>query len=161
MRAPVKISSILLALTLLSDGALAQERQRAKVLVVNVPDVNHADSGNAGAAAIKELAVADRYDVDVCVDYGLFTDSYLAPYDAMVWVMAAPLTWTDSSKAAFEKYVRSGKGFIGLHVAGLTGISKTPWPWFDAYLGGVVFRGHPARQTATMKSIRRRSGTRS
>ena len=85
------------------------------------------------------------------MDYGLFTDSYLAPYDAMVWVMAAPLTWTDSSKAAFEKYVRSGTGFIGLHVAGLTGISKTPWPWFDAYLGGIVFKGHPARQNATVK----------
>jgi type 1 glutamine amidotransferase len=151
VRIPVKIANILLALTLLSHGALAQERQRAKVLVVNVPDVNHADSGNAGATAIKELAVADRYDVDVCADYGLFTDSYLAPYDAMVWVMAAPLTWTDSTKAAFEKYVESGKGFIGLHVAGLTGISKTPWPWFDTYLGSVVFKGHPPRQTATVK----------
>ena len=114
----MKISSILLALTLLSTGALAEERQRAKVLVVNVPDVNHADSGNAGVTAIRELAVADRYDVDVCVDYGLFTGSYLAPYDAMVWVMAAPLTWTDSSKTAFEEYVRLGKGFIGLMYAG-------------------------------------------
>ena len=75
----MKIANILLALILLSNGALAQERQRAKVLVVNGPDVDHADSGNAGAAAIKELAVADRYDVDVCVSYGLFTDSYLAP----------------------------------------------------------------------------------
>jgi len=140
-----------LALALVSSGAFAQERQRVKVLVVNVPDVNHAESGNAGASAIKELAAADRYDVDVCVNYGLFTESYLAPYDVMVWVMAAPLTWTDSSKSAFEKYVRSGKGFIGLHVAGLTGISKTPWPWFDDYLGGVVFKGHPARQTASVK----------
>src|SRR5262245_17655167 len=151
MSAPVKIANILLALTLLAQGAMAQERVRARVLVVNVPDVNHADSGNAGATAIKELAVAGRYDVDVCVDYGLFTDSYLAPYDAMVWVMAAPLTWTETSRAAFEKYVRSGRGFIGLHVAGLTGISKTPWPWFDAYLGGIVFKGHPVRQTATVK----------
>jgi hypothetical protein len=56
VRIPVKIANILLALTLLSHGALAQERQRAKVLVVNVPDVNHADSGNAGATGIKELA---------------------------------------------------------------------------------------------------------
>ena len=109
---------VLLALALLSHGALAQERQRVRVLVVNVPDVNHADSGNAGVTAIKALAAADRYDVDVCVDYGLFTDSYLVPYDAIVWVMAAPLTWTDSSQAAFEKCVRSGKGFVGLHVAG-------------------------------------------
>jgi type 1 glutamine amidotransferase len=139
-----------LALWVLLALFCASPAAAQRVLVVNVPDVNHADSGNAGIVAIRALAVADRYDVDVCVDYGLFTDSYLAPYDVMVWVMAAPLTWTDSSKAVFEKYVRSGKGFIGLHVAGLTGISKTPWPWFDAYLGGLVFRGHPARQTATV-----------
>jgi type 1 glutamine amidotransferase len=151
MRSALVIANLLVALTLLPDVALAQQHPRARVLVVNVPDVNHADSGDAGVVAIKSLAAADGYDVDVCADYGVFSDAYLAPYDAMVWVMAAPLTWTDSSKAAFEKYVRSGRGFIGLHVAGLTGISKTPWPWFDAYLGGIVFKGHPARQTATVK----------
>lgn len=145
------IFGVMLTLLAAADHASAQTRPPFKVLVVNVPDSNHADSGNAGLAAIRELAATDNYTVDVCIDYGLFTDSYLAPYDVMVWVMAAPLTWTDTSKAAFEKYVRSGKGWIGLHVAGLTGISRTPWTWFEDYVGGLKFTGHPARQTATVK----------
>jgi type 1 glutamine amidotransferase len=149
-RTAATLGLLLLALTAIGSVS-AQDRPRFKVLVVNVPDVNHATSGDAGLAAIRELGASDGYAVDVCVDYGLFTDGYLAPYDVMVWVMAAPLTWTDTSKAAFEKYVKSGKGWIGLHVAGLTGISKTPWPWFEDYVGGVVFKGHPARQTATVK----------
>ncbi len=142
-----------LALTAIAgDGAArAQERTRPRVLVVNVPDVNHPTSGPAGVVAIKEFAAVDNYDVDECTDYGLFTDQYLARYDAMVWTMAAPLTWTETSRAAFERFVKSGKGWVGLHVAALTGISKTPWTWFEDYVGGLVFRGHPARQTATVR----------
>jgi chitinase len=143
-----------LALALLASAAHAQAagpRPRFRVLVVNVPDSNHANSGNAGLAAIRALAAADHYAVDVCVDYGLFTDKYLAPYDVMVWVMAAPLTWSDTSRAAFEHYVTSGRGWIGLHVAALTGISKTPWPWYEDYVGGMAFKGHPVRQNATVK----------
>lgn len=129
----------------------ASRRPKFRVLVVNVPDVNHKDSGNAGLAAIKAMGVADNYTVDECVDYGVFTNQYLAPYDVMVWVMAAPLTWSDTSRAAFEHYVTSGRGWIGMHVAALTGISKTPWPWFETYVGDMAFKGHPVRQNATVK----------
>jgi type 1 glutamine amidotransferase len=96
------------------------------------------------------MAKNDNYAVDICTDYGIFTDEYLAPYDVMVWTMAAPLTWSDRSKAAFEKFVKDGRGWIGFHVAALTGISKTPWSWYEDWIGGVVFRGHPARQTVTV-----------
>lgn len=140
------------ALVVASSGVgSAQTQAKPKVLVVNVPDVNHPASGPAGVAAIRALGASDGYDVVECTDYGLFTDEYLAPYDAMVWVMAAPLTWSDTSRAAFETFVRSGKGWVGMHVAALTGISKTPWPWFEAWVGGLRFIGHPARQTATIR----------
>ena len=142
---------LVLAAIAVSGTAFAQGRTRPRVLVVNVPDVNHPTSGPAGVVAIREFAAVDNYDVDECTDYGLFTDQYLAPYDAMVWTMAAPLTWTETSRAAFETFVKSGKGWVGLHVAALTGISKTPWTWFEDYVGGLVFTGHPARQTATVR----------
>lgn len=143
------LASALLAAT--ASAQTAPPRPTFRVLVVNVPDVNHKDSGNAGLAAIKAMGVAGNYSVDVCADYGVFTDKYLAPYDVMVWVMAAPLTWSDTSRAAFENYVKSGRGWIGMHVAALTGISKTPWPFFEDYVGGMAFRGHPVRQNATVK----------
>ena len=142
---------LILAAMAASTPAFAEPQTRYRVLVVNVPDVNHPTSGPAGVAAIREFAAMDQYDVDECTDYGVFTDRYLAPYDAMVWVMAAPLTWTDASRAAFETFVRSGKGWVGLHVAALTGISNTPWTWFEDYVGGLVFTGHPPRQTATIR----------
>ena len=36
-------------------------------------------------------------------------------------------------------------------MAALTGISKTPWTWFEDYVGGLVFTGHPPQQTATIR----------
>ena len=143
-----------LVLAALAGGAdaFAQTRTKPRVLVVNVPDTNHPTSGPAGVSAIREFAALDNYDIDECTDYGLFTDQYLAPYDAMVWVMAAPLTWSDTSRTAFEGFVKSGRGWVGMHVAALTGISKTPWAWFEDYTGGLVFTGHPARQTATVRA---------
>jgi uncharacterized protein len=147
----IVVAGLILASMAGAGTASAQERTRPRVLVVNVPDVNHPTSGPAGVVAIREFAALDNYDVDECTDYGLFSDSYLAPYDAMVWTMAAPLTWTATSRAAFETFVKSGKGWVGLHVAALTGISKTPWTWFEDYVGGLVFTGHPARQTATVR----------
>jgi chitinase len=147
----VAVGLIIAALAMGGSPASAEPQTKRRVLVVNVPDVNHPTSGPAGVAAVREFAALDDYDVDACTDYGVFTDQYLAPYDAMVWVMAAPLTWTDASRAAFETFVKSGKGSVGLHVAALTGISKTPWTWFEDYVGGLVFTGHPARQTATVR----------
>ena len=145
------VAGALVLATIAGVGTISAQAPRSRVLVVNVPDVNHPTSGTAGADAIREFARAENYDVDECTDYGLFTDQYLAPYDAMVWTMAAPLTWPETSRAAFERFVKSGKGWVGLHVAALTGISKTPWAWFEDYVGGLVFTGHPARQTATVR----------
>ena len=142
---------LIAAAVAVGSSASAEQRTKRRVLVVNVADVNHPTSGPAGVAAIREFAASDDYDVDECTDYGVFSDQYLASYDAMVWVMAAPLTWTDTSRAAFQTFVKSGKGWVGLHVAALTGISKTPWSWFEDYVGGLVFTGHPARQTATIR----------
>jgi type 1 glutamine amidotransferase len=150
-RVPNSIAALTLALVSVMSPTVTAQPQRPRLLVVNVPDVNHPTSGPAGVVAIREFAASDGYDVDVCADYGLFTDQYLAPYDAMVWVMAAPLTWTETSRAAFETFVKSGKGWVGLHVAALTGISKTPWPLYEGYVGDLVFTGHPARQTATVR----------
>src|SRR4051794_18704052 len=56
-----------------------------KVLVVGLPDVNHPTTGAAGNKAVQEIAVGQNYTVDICTDYTLISDAYLAPYQVMVW----------------------------------------------------------------------------
>jgi type 1 glutamine amidotransferase len=50
----------------------------------------------------------------------------------------------DEQQAAFERYIRQGRGFVGVHSAADT---EYRWPWYTKMLGH-MFRTHPAIQTA-------------
>lgn len=60
-----------------------------------------------------------------------------------------PRLLNDSELAAFQGYIRSGGGYVGLHAA--TDSMHTV-PWYSELTGGSArFRNHPAQQTATMR----------
>ncbi|WP_127473310.1 ThuA domain-containing protein [Microbacterium sulfonylureivorans] len=60
-----------------------------------------------------------------------------------------PRLLNDSELAAFQSYIRSGGGYVGLHAA--TDSMHTV-PWYSELTGGSArFRNHPAQQTATMR----------
>lgn len=149
---PRRTSTSFFFILALAASALSAAAAPFKVLVLGFNDSNHPNTGAAGINAIKQLAVGQEWTVDVCSGFGQFTDSYLANYQVMVWVMAAPLSVSPANQAAFENYIKAGKGFLAFHVAGLTGISNPEWKFFMDYLGGVAFKGHPStRQNGTIK----------
>jgi type 1 glutamine amidotransferase len=55
----------------------------------------------------------------------------------------------DAQQAAFEQYIRSGKGFVGIHAATDT---EYDWPWYNR-LVGAYFSSHPAIQPAVVRVI--------
>jgi len=60
-----------------------------------------------------------------------------------------PRLLNDQQVAAFQGYIRSGGGYVGLHAA--TDSMHTV-PWYSELTGGSArFRNHPANQTATMR----------
>ena len=60
-----------------------------------------------------------------------------------------PRLLNDSELAAFQDYIHSGGGFVGLHAA--TDSMHTV-PWYSELTGGSArFRNHPAQQTAVMR----------
>jgi type 1 glutamine amidotransferase len=60
-----------------------------------------------------------------------------------------PRLLNDTELAAFQGYIRSGGGYVGLHAA--TDTMHTV-PWYSQLTGGEArFRNHPAQQTATMR----------
>jgi type 1 glutamine amidotransferase len=60
-----------------------------------------------------------------------------------------PRLLNDTELAAFQGYIRSGGGYVGLHAA--TDSMHTV-PWYSELTGGSArFRNHPAQQTATMR----------
>jgi len=52
----------------------------------------------------------------------------------------------ERQQAAFERFIRAGKGFVGVHSATDT---EYEWAWYGG-LVGAYFKAHPAIQSASM-----------
>ena len=114
------------------------------------------DSIPAGVAAIQRLGVEHGFTVDATEDASAFTDANLSRYDVVVWLSTTGDVLDGAQQAAFERYIRRGGGYAGIHAASDT---EYDWQWY----GGLVaayFRDHPGAvnpqfQTATVKVLGR------
>ncbi|MDI3385363.1 ThuA domain-containing protein [Streptomyces sp. B-S-A8] len=102
------------------------------------------DSIPEGIAAVKDLGAANGFTVDATEDAGAFTPGNLAKYDAVVWLSTTGDVLNDTQQAAFEKYIKSGGGYVGVHAAADT---EYDWPFYGE-LAGAYFQSHPHIQPA-------------
>ncbi len=104
------------------------------------------DSIPAALSALEELAATAGIDTVRADDStGIFTQSNLANYDAVVWALTSGDVLDEQEQAAFEAYIAAGGGYAGIHAASDT---EYNWPWYGG-LVGAYFARHPEIQTAT------------
>ncbi|HWK26457.1 MAG TPA: ThuA domain-containing protein [Solirubrobacter sp.] len=121
---------------------------RFRVLVFSKTTGFRHDSIPAGIAAIKQLGTQHQFQVDASEDAALFRDDALAHYDAVIWLSTTGDPLNDTQQAAFERYIRGGGGYVGVHAAADT---EYTWTWYGK-LVGAYFRNHPAgTPTATVR----------
>lgn len=82
-------------------------------------------------------------------DSSVFTPSNLAKYDAVMFFQTTGNVLDSVQQVAFEQYIRSGKGFVGVHAATDT---EYDWPWYGK-LVGAYFASHPDIQQATLVKV--------
>jgi type 1 glutamine amidotransferase len=89
---------------------------------------------------IKALGAANGFDVDTSNNSASFTDANLSQYKAVCFINATgdPIM-TDSQKVAFQRFIRAGNGFVGMHGSV---DCEYKWPWYGD-LTGAWFMGHP------------------
>src|SRR4051812_4819625 len=104
------------------------------------------DSISAGLQALSKLANEHAFQLTATEDASTFSDAGLAGHDAVIFLSTTGDVLDDAQQAAFERFVRSGKGFIGIHSATDT---EYDWAWYGG-LVGANFREHPAIQTASL-----------
>ena len=125
-------------------GTDALESPRV-LLFSETRDFRH-DSTETALVSLEELAASAEMQTDRAGDSaGLFTDTNLANYDAVVWVQTSGDVLNDDEQAAFERYIRNGGGYAGIHAASFT---EYQWPWYGR-LVGAYFDRHPEIQVAT------------
>lgn len=106
----------------------------------------HASIEN-GIDAIHKLAAVHHVEVQATEDSSVFTDENLARYRAVIFLSTTGNILDDAQKAAFERYIRAGGGFVGVHAASDTEYS---WTWYGQLVGS-FFKNHPAISPATVR----------
>jgi cytochrome c len=119
---------------------------RFAVLVFSKTTGFRHDSIPQGIAAIEALGTEHAFAVDSTEDATWFSDAVLARYKVVVFLSTTGDVLDTGEKAAFERYIRSGGGFVGIHSASDT---EYGWPWYGR-LVGAWFASHPQIQRATV-----------
>ncbi len=145
------ISSVILLTALLFS--ITVQAQKRKVLVFSKTSGFHHKSIPEGIAAIQKLGVENNFGVDSTTDSTQFTTANLKQYAAVIFLSTTGNVLSDEEQSAFEHYIQSGKGFVGVHAAADT---EYGWPWYGK-LVGAYFLKHPEQQMATLNIIDRKS----
>lgn len=124
----------------------ANIRQKKKILVFAKTAGFRHTSIPKGKEALLLLGKNNNFLVDTTEDASFFTAKTLNQYDAVVFLSTTGDILNDEQQAAFENYIRSGKGFVGIHAATDT---EYGWPWY-CKLVGANFANHPKPQKAKL-----------
>ncbi|WP_172382714.1 ThuA domain-containing protein [Streptomyces sp. MNP-20] len=129
------------------DGGRTGGKDGEQVLVFSKTTGFRHDSIPDGIAAVRDLGAAHGFSVDATDDARAFTPKNLTRYDAVVWLSTTGDVLNSAQQTAFERYVRAGGGYVGVHAAADT---EYDWPFYGA-LVGAHFQSHPAVQPAKIK----------
>lgn len=99
---------------------------------------------STGMRTVFQLGELNGFDVDTTRLSSQFTKKGLKAYAAVVFLSTSEDVLNESEQIAFQNYIESGGGFVGVHAAA---DSEYDWPWFLQLVGG-YFNGHPAIQEA-------------
>lgn len=139
----------LLALLVLSLLISCQNKRSGKprVLVFGKTAGYHHASIPTGMAAIQKLGQQNEFEVDTTTNADFFTEDSLKNYAAVIFLNTTGNVLNHYQEVAFERYIQSGGGFMGIHAATDT---EYDWGWYGR-LVGAYFKSHPQIQEASLR----------
>jgi hypothetical protein len=135
-------------LLIIATGLLISNTMMAKdkVLIFSKTAGYHHKSIDAGIKAILQLGEQYKFGVDTTTDSTQFTIKNLKKYNAVIFLNTTGDVLNEEQQKAFQQYIQSGGGFVGVHAATDT---EYGWQWFGN-LVGAYFGNHPKIQEAVL-----------
>jgi|WetSurMetagenome_2_1015567.scaffolds.fasta_scaffold03656_4 uncharacterized protein len=150
--AACKLLILTLSFSVLQLTSHAQTNSSFKVLVVASADPDHDPMISVSKAFFEKIASQNNFTLDFTRDATLINEDNLSNYKVLVQLHLAPFDMTPDQQVAMQNFISRGRGWVGVHAAGLTGKQfnspETPyWQWFEKLMGGIIYSPHPAKQT--------------
>jgi type 1 glutamine amidotransferase len=148
------LGSALMALMFLSLVSVKPE-PRFRVLAVMSKAKDHIKMMAAAMPMLQKMADDNNFKIDITDDTSTINDANLKNYQVFLMLQEAPFDMSYAQQDALQKFVDSGKGWVGVHAAGLTGKQflgpdKKYWQWFEGLMGNVIYSPHPPFQQGTV-----------
>lgn len=140
-------TTLILALYLCSPVSA----QKKKILIFSKTVGFHHQVIAPGIIAIQKLGLENHFDVDTTTDARKINTTNLKKYQAVIFLHTTGNVFDQKQEQAFQRYIQSGAGFVGVHSATNT---EVDWPWFGQLIGA-YFTDHPSPQVAEMHVLNR------
>jgi type 1 glutamine amidotransferase len=138
---------ILIFLFFCSGSLLAQKQFKA--LLVTTTKGWHHEALHYGVVALQKMASKNEFSLELLQDPKGFNDKNLEQYDVVIFLHTTGDIFDSSQQKSMERFIRSGKGFVGIHSASDT---EYDWEWYTKLVGR-MFVTHPPTQTAKLEVI--------
>jgi uncharacterized protein len=132
--------------SLFSFMAASGQQKQFKALLITTTKGWHHESLHYGVIALKEMAIRNYFDVVLFEDPNSFTDKNLEQFQVIIFLNTTGDIFDSTQQRVMERFIRSGKGFVGIHSASDT---EYDWEWYTKLVGR-MFHIHPAVQTAKL-----------
>ena len=129
-------------LLLMAAPAICQAQQpRFRVLAFysEHTEPDHVEFGEQAVRFLRSLAKKDHFSLKTTTNFEVMRMPTLKQYRLVIWLNDLPSS--PQQREAFARYMDSGGGWLGFHIAGYND-SSTKWPWFVGLLGGAVFESN-------------------
>lgn len=125
---------------------LAAAPAPSRILVFSKTAAFRHDSIPIAVAAVQDLSAVGGFNAVASEDASQFTDENLAQFACVVFCLTTGDVLNTEQQGAFERYIRNGGGFVGVHSASDT---EYGWEWYGR-LVGAYFSSHSSVQSAAV-----------
>jgi len=101
---------------------------------------------SSGLKMLSDNSKKQNWVLTATEDASLLRDEFLARFDVAVFLNPTGDAVCDTGQEAFEKFMKKGKGFVGIHAAA---DFEYEWPFYGDLVAG-YFLTHPPAQKATV-----------
>lgn len=140
-----------LAVGLLILGNVLSAYSQERVLIFTKTAGFRHKSIPKGTEVVTKLLTAENILPVHTEDARYFCTDSLRQFAAVIFLNTTGNVLDDQQKVAFQHFIRSGKGYMGLHAASDT---EFEWPWYGELVGG-YFTQHPPVQKAKIDVVDR------